>query len=106
MEKRNNLKEQKYLRAKKRVVELKKFYKHLVFYLLVNFFFIGRRIYKDIVYNDVFFIEALFDLDNYNFFFWWGIALIIHGIAVFGSSNFFSKDWEERKIKEYMNNNK
>ena len=104
MEKRNNLKEQKYLRAKKRVVELKKFYKHLVFYLLVNFFFISRRIYKDIVYNDVSFIEAIFDLDNYNFYFWWGIVLIIHGISVFGGSNFFSKEWEERKIKEYMNN--
>lgn len=97
----NNLSE-KYARAQKRVDEIKKFYKHLAFYLIVNFFFIGRRIYKDINYGDSF-TEAFTDLDNYRFFFWWGIILIFHAVKTFGIPNLFNKDWEDRKIKEYMN---
>lgn len=96
---------QKYIRAKKRIEDIKSFYKHLSFYLIINLFFIIRRIYKDIQYGDSVF-EALTDLDNYRFFFWWGIVLIFHAVGTFGIPNLFSKDWEERKIKEYMNNNR
>lgn len=93
---------EKYYKAQKRVEEIKQFYKHLVFYLIINFFFIGRRIYKDINAGDSF-VEAFSDLDNYRFFFWWGVILVLHGVKVFGGQNLFSKDWEDRKIKEYMN---
>ena len=96
---------ERYERAQKRIEEIKKFYKHLVFYLIINFIFIGRRIYKDISHGDSV-IEAFTDLSNYGFFFWWGFALIVHGILVFGAPNIFNKDWEERKINEYMNDNK
>ncbi|WP_298781611.1 2TM domain-containing protein [uncultured Polaribacter sp.] len=97
----NKLSSEKYLRAKKRVEEIKQFYKHLSVYLVINFVFIGRRIYKDIVYGDSV-IEAFLDMDNYHFFFWWGIGLIIHGILVFAKPNIFSKNWEKRKINELM----
>jgi hypothetical protein len=93
---------EKYARAQKRVTEIKKFYKHLAFYLLINFLFIGRRIYSDISQGDSF-LEAFTDIDNYNFFFWWGVFLIFHAVKVFGFPNLFNKDWEERKVKEYMN---
>ena len=96
-------KEEKLYRAQKRVQQIKQFYKHLIVYILVNLIFIGRRIYKDIAYRDESFTEAFLDIDNYNLFFWWGIALFFHGINVFGRSKLFSKAWEERKIKEYMN---
>lgn len=96
-------KEEKLYRAQKRVQEIKQFYKHLVVYILFNLIFIGRRIYKDIVYRDESFFEAFLDVDNYNLFFWWGVGLFFHAIKVFGKSKLFSKDWEERKIKEYMN---
>lgn len=92
---------ERYVRAQKRVEEIKKFYKHLAFYLIVNFIFIGRRIYKDISYGDSFF-EAFTDIDNYGFFFWWGIFLIFHAAKTFGFPNLFNKDWEDRKIKEYL----
>ena len=98
----SNIEGQKYVRAKKRVEDIKSFYKHLTLYLIVNFIFIGRRIYKDIFYGDSIF-EAFTDLSNYNFFFWWGVVLIFHAIGTFGIPNLFSKDWEERKIKELMN---
>jgi hypothetical protein len=93
---------EKYARALKSVSEIKKFYKHLVFYLLINFLFIGRRIYSDISQGDSF-LEAFTDIDNYNFFFWWGVFLIFHAVKVFSFPNLFNKDWEERKVKEYMN---
>jgi hypothetical protein len=91
-----------YTRAKKRVEEIKKFYKHFAVYLVINFMFIGRRIYTDIRFGDSFF-EAFTDIDNYGFFFWWGVFLIVHAIKVFGFPSLFNKDWEERKVKEFMN---
>ena len=97
----NNVSE-KYTRAKKRVDEIKKFYKHLAVYLIINFIFIGRRIYKDISIGDSFF-EAFTDTDNYSFFFWWGLFLIVHAVKVFGLPSLFNKDWEERKVREFMN---
>ncbi|GFD82760.1 histidine kinase [Alteromonas sp. KUL156] len=95
--------EQQYIRAQKRVDEIKKFYKHLVFYILINLIFIVRRIYKDIVYGDESVMEAFLDVNNYNLFFWWGVIVFLHGFNVFSKGKLFSKKWEERKIKEYMN---
>ena len=91
----------KYIKAKNRVEALKGFYKHFAVYVIINAFFIGRRIYRDIEYGDSF-IEAFTDFSNYRFFFWWGIALAIHAVNVY-KFNFFSKNWEDRKIQEEMN---
>lgn len=96
------MKDLKRIQAIKKVEEIKKFYKHLTIYLLINFFFIFRRIYKDIQFGDSFF-EAIIDVSNYSFFYWWGVALIFHAIATFGIPNLLGKNWEERKIKEFMN---
>jgi hypothetical protein len=93
-----------YIRAQKRVYKIKEFYKHLSVYLIINFIFIGRRIYKDIDYGDTL-LDAFTDLSNYRFFFWWGVGLVIHGIVVLGTPNIFNKNWEERKVKEYMYKN-
>jgi hypothetical protein len=95
---------EKYARAQKRVSEIKKFYKHLGTYLLINFLLIGKRIYKDITFGDSY-LEAFTDINNYNFFFMWGVFLILHAVKVFGFPNVFNKDWEERKVQEYMNKN-
>ncbi|MEE3999378.1 2TM domain-containing protein [Tenacibaculum sp. FZY0031] len=95
--------EQQYIRAQKRVDEIKKFYNHLVVYIFINLVFIGRRIYKDIVYRDESVMEAFLDINNYNLFFWWGVIVFLHGFNVFSKGKLFSKKWEERKIKEYMN---
>ena len=96
---------EKYKKVKKRIHEIKQFYKHLGAYLLINFLFIGRRIYSDISQGDSF-LEAFTDIDNYNFFFWWSVFLIFHAAKVFGFPNLFNKNWEERKIKEFMKENK
>lgn len=98
----NNLESQKYVRAKKRMEEIKKFYKHLIIYLAVNLFFIIRRIFRDINFGDTV-IEALTDVSNYEIFTLWGLFVVIHAIKTFGVSGLFDKNWEERKIKEFMN---
>lgn len=93
---RNN----KYIKAKKRVEELKGFYKHFAVYVIINGFLIGRRIYLDISYGDSF-LEAFTELSNYRLFFWWGVGLAIHWVSTY-RYKFFGKNWEERKIKEEM----
>ncbi|MDO6743828.1 2TM domain-containing protein [Tenacibaculum soleae] len=95
---------EKYLKAQKRVEDIKSFYKHLAVYVLVNLFFIGRRIYKDIQFGDSI-TEALTEASNYKLFFIWGLFLIFHAISTFGIVNLLGKNWEERKIKEYMEKN-
>ena len=36
----------------------------------------------------------------------WGIGLFIHAALVFKFLTFIGKDWEERKIKEFMEEEK
>jgi len=84
-------KEDKYIRAKKRVEDLKGFYANIISYCLVIPFLI--------------FINLKFSPDHQ--WFWyplmgWGIGLIFHGIGVFKGGSCLGKEWEERKIKEYM----
>ncbi|RTE53104.1 histidine kinase [Arenibacter aquaticus] len=85
-------KENKYYRAKARVEAIKKFYLSLASYVV----FIG-------------FLAALNYWVNqwqYAWFLWaafgWGIGLVFHAVKVFGVNAFFGRNWEERKIKEFM----
>ena len=85
-------KENKYIRAKERVEELKKFYGNLTSYIIVisglgvlNYWIDGWRY--------MWFLWAAFG---------WGIGLFFHAIRTFNLNPFFGKDWEERKIKEFM----
>lgn len=85
---------EKYARAKKRVENLKAFYIHLMVYVLVNIM--------------LFTINIISDPDNLWFFYplaGWGIGLTVHGISTLAYGK-FGADWEERKIKEYMEEGK
>lgn len=87
-------KENAYLRAEKRVKELKGFYWHAFWYVVVNIFIfimIGRGSGWNIWHFGTL-ATPLF----------WGIGLGFHALSVFGKNLVFSKDWEERKIREYM----
>ncbi|MBG9936419.1 2TM domain-containing protein [Bacillus tropicus] len=83
-----------YLRAKKRVENLKAFYIHLTVYILVNLmlFFIN-------ISSDSSKLWFLYPLGG------WGIGIVIHGLTTF-PFGIFGKGWEERKIKEYMEKDK
>ncbi|MGB5316178.1 MAG: 2TM domain-containing protein [Robiginitalea sp.] len=84
--------ESKYLRAKERVEELKKFYGNLTAYIFV----ITLLAVINYLTNDW----------RYMWFLWaafgWGIGLFFHAFRTFGWNPFFSRDWEDRKIREYM----
>ncbi|MGD9380783.1 MAG: 2TM domain-containing protein [candidate division WOR-3 bacterium] len=87
--------QEKYERARKRVDELKSFYSHLFVYLAVN--------------TGLFLLNILTS-PRHLWFYWpligWGIGLTIHGLSVFGTQRFLGKDWEERKIKELVDQDK
>ena len=44
--------------------------------------------------------------ENFSTALFWGIGLLAHGTSVFGSNLIFGKEWEERKIQEFMNKDK
>lgn len=80
-----------YEKARARVTEIKEFYSHLISYIIVNAILI--------------FINLMFS-PGYLWFLWvtigWGIGLVIHFVNVFG----FGKEWEERKIQEFIEREK
>lgn len=87
----NYQEEERYFKAKKRVEEIKGFYGNLIAYVVVN---IGLMVIN------------LLTSPAYLWFFWpmlgWGIGVLFHGMKVFDFMPFFGKDWEEKKIKEFM----
>jgi hypothetical protein len=90
-----NQEEERYYKAKKKVAEIKGFYGNLVAYIAVN---IGL-----VVIN-------LLTSPEHLWFYWpllgWGIGLVFHGMKVFNYMPFFGKDWEDKKIKEFMDKEK
>lgn len=98
-------KEERYLRAKKRVDELKSFYIHFGVYIAVNVFLSSRQVYEDL--QDGFTIsESISDLNIYWVWIFWGIGIFFHALRVFGSHLLLGSNWEDKKINEFMNENK
>lgn len=89
-------KEDAYLRAEKRLKALKGFYSHAFFYVVINLFLIAM-----VAFNNR---ADFWDISTFSTAFFWGIGLFFHAIGVFSKNVMFNKNWEERKIKEYMKN--
>lgn len=91
MENRYNDEEIRYAKAQKKVEEIKGFYGNLTSYVLVN---LGLMVIN------------ILTSPKYLWFFWpllgWGIGVAIHGMIVFNYLPFLGKEWEEKKIKEFM----
>ena len=88
-----NFEEQKrYDRAKERVAELRGFYNNLTSYIVFISFLAGLNYYL----NEW----------SYPWFLWaalgWGIGLAFHAAKAYRINPMFDKDWEERKIRKYM----
>ncbi|SDR86658.1 2TM domain-containing protein [Polaribacter sp. KT25b] len=101
----NFTEEQRYILAKKRVEKISKFYKHLAVYIVVNIFLSAIFIVGDINDGDTF-NEAVFNYHNYKIWLFWGIGIVFQALNTFGLTLFMNKDWEQKKIKEYMNDKK
>jgi len=87
-------KENSYLRAKERVAAIKKFYTSLLSYIVFIAMLAGINYYTN-EWSHPWFLWAAFG---------WGIGLVFHAFKAFGWMPFMNKDWEERKIKEFMEN--
>lgn len=78
---------QAYKKATKRVKELKGFYGNLTSYCLVIPFLVALN---------------LLTSPHHLWFYWpmlgWGIGIVAHAVSVFG----IGKEWEEKKIRELM----
>ena len=84
--------DEKYEKAKRRVKELKDFYRNLITYAVINVLLI---------------IINLVTSPRSLWFYWvtifWGIAVLLHASKVFIlKGKFLGEEWEEKKIKEIM----
>jgi len=91
----NIIEQQRYEKARKKVQEIKGFYVHFAIYSIVISLIV---------------IVNLRFTPQYHWFwypmFGWGLGLFFHWFGVIGVDRLgFGKDWEERKIKEYMDKN-
>ena len=101
---RVNLNEKKLIKAKQRVEDIKKFYEHVVAYMLVNSFLAFVWNFSFTLFGN-FMVTNQFDGGNLTHIpIWliWGIFLALHGFKTFGFLTLFGKDWEGRKIDEFM----
>lgn len=99
----NNYKEEhKYLLAKKRVEKIKGFYWHLAAYIIVNIFISVVIIMGLMNEDNLTFTKAITNFGVYATWLFWGIGVFFHWLGVFGTNIFFNKDWEQRKIQEYL----
>jgi hypothetical protein len=87
--------------AYKKVKRIKGFYSHLKIYIIVNVLIIISSLNGNFFGNH-FNTSGLFEWHTYSTAVFWGIGLLSHALSVFGRDMFFSDDWEERKIQEYM----
>ncbi len=93
--------DKRYEFAYKRVKRIKGFYVHALVFVLVNLFIIASS------YNKSSFDSGIFlRWETFSTALFWGIGLLAHGLSVFGRYLFFRQDWEERKIKEFMEKEK
>ena len=86
---------ERYQKASKKVQEIKGFYSHLIAYLFVI--------------PIIAFVNIKYTPEHFRFFYpmiGWGIGVLFHGIGVFGTDNLFGRDWEKRKIKKFMEEEK
>ncbi len=98
----NYYKEQQYLKAKKKVQDIKGFYSHLTVYIIINIFISGIIIYGLSHDEEYGIMDAVGHFGVYSTWLFWGIGLFFHWLGVFGFKNLLGKNWEERKIKELM----
>tara|TARA_R100000935_G_scaffold8302_7_gene17425 strand:- start:57379 stop:57681 length:303 start_codon:yes stop_codon:yes gene_type:complete len=88
----NTDKQNKYLRAKERVAEIKKFYTGLISYVVVISMLAAVNYYVN-QWSYMWFLWAAFG---------WGIGLVFQAAKAYQWSPFMGKNWEERKLKEFM----
>jgi len=99
-----NYNQEKYIRAKNKVKQIKRFYIHLTVYIIINLIIFIRGNIEIFLENDVE-NKNLLDWIDWNIFYTpvlWGIGLFFHGLFVFQNRFKGLKNWEDRKMKEFL----
>jgi len=86
--------------ARIKVRKLKKFYVHLIVYIIVNILLLALDFHK-LEPN-----ERFFSFHNFSTVFYWGIGLAAHAATVFIPNLVFGSHWEDRKMKQFMEKEK
>jgi len=94
------IEQERYQRAAKRVKQIKGFYSHALVYTVINIMIVVINI-QNLEHG-----ESYFQWHNFTTLFFWGLGLLAHGLSVFAPTFMMGKDWEERKIREYMEKSK
>lgn len=84
---------------RRRVHRLADFYRHLFVYLIVNaglWAFNAWTVSQMTGKANAWMWWAVWPT------LWWGVGVLIHGLSVLPRLNFFSQDWEDKKVKELM----
>ncbi len=92
--------EELYLQARKKVEKIKGFYVHFAVYIVINIFLLT------IIAVNLDKGESFWKFGHFATVFFWGIGVVFHALGVFGPDIIFGKDWENRKIEEYINKEK
>ncbi|WP_088322994.1 2TM domain-containing protein [Polaribacter tangerinus] len=101
----NQQDQERYILAQNRVVRIKKFYKHLLIYLIVNIFLSIMFIVGEI--NDgKHFSEAILNFSNYKIWLYWGVGIVFQFCVTFGVQLLLGEEWEQKKINEYITKHK
>ncbi|WP_299224644.1 2TM domain-containing protein [uncultured Psychroserpens sp.] len=96
MESRELVYIERYKLAEIRVKQLKGYYIHVLIFILVNLVIVFINI------NNLNEGESYFQWHNFITFSIWGAFLLIHTGSVFIPNFIFGTQWENRKIKEFM----
>jgi len=55
-----------------------------------------------LIHNGYSFFEALGNFGSFSTWLFWGIGVAFHAVKVFSYNPFFNKEWEERQIQKYL----
>ncbi|GEQ85906.1 histidine kinase [Patiriisocius marinistellae] len=88
-------KDDKYYRAKERLTLIKKFYMSLTFFIIFAIFIASLNYYVD-QWRHPWFLWAVGG---------WGLGLFFQGAKAFKWNPIMGKNWEARKMKEFMEEN-
>ena len=91
-----NQNSEKYQYAENQVKKLKGFYTHLAIYVVINIILLV------LVSKNLDRGQSFWSFETFSTAIFWGIGIIAHATSVFGKNLIFNKDWENKKIQEFM----
>lgn len=94
--------DKKFIKARNKVEKLKRFYTHLVVYIVINSVITAVKVMNNINNGETY-EDAFFNFSTGASWMLWGVGLAIHAFSVFGLPLILGDDWQERKIEKYMN---